>query len=258
MEARNQRSGGQPQQQMPPLDPAHVEAHFKQMSTKVGAETQSMKNLSQGFALINQNQDAKAKNTQGIGSLAPKFELDQEPCQTIVSLFKSFSKSTDQNKRELSDNKIGQSKIYDLKELKNQIDGSLKAATDQMKTISALKGRNDAQMLGRELIKADVKRVSDHKELFMDWMYIEMTEHSKKLQMYSKWFENIQGFFDLDNEFKGAFKNTQRISDTTATKYIENRRAANTVAQRGIKTDGAGGRSQSASAPPSAQAAGAR
>ena len=35
-------------------------------------------------------------------------------------------------------------------------------------------------------LEEDVTRLHAHKELMMDWLFTEMEEHSKKLQMYSE------------------------------------------------------------------------
>ena len=43
-----------------------------------------------------------------------------------------------------------------------------------------------------------------HKDLLSDWMYCEMEEHSKKLEVYADLFEKCQNGVDVDEEFLQA------------------------------------------------------
>lgn len=50
----------------------------------------------------------------------------------------------------------------------------------------------------------DVRRLKTHRELLADWMYIEMEEHAKKLEVYTDLFDKAQNGVDVDNEFMAA------------------------------------------------------
>ena len=52
-------------------------------------------------------------------------------------------------------------------------------------------------------LEQDVDRLQSHKEMMMDFLFTEMEEHSKKLQMYSDWFDFFQRGLDIEREFAG-------------------------------------------------------
>ena len=56
-------------------------------------------------------------------------------------------------------------------------------------------------MTTKVFIEEDVVRLHAHKELMMDWLFSEMDEHSKKLHMYSDWYDYFQGHIKIDDEF---------------------------------------------------------
>ena len=47
----------------------------------------------------------------------------------------------------------------------------------------------------------DVKRLKSQRDLLADWMYIEMEEHAKKLEIYADLFDKAQNGIDVDTEF---------------------------------------------------------
>lgn len=49
-------------------------------------------------------------------------------------------------------------------------------------------------------------RLHAHKDFMMDWLFVEMEEHSKKLQMYSDWFDYFDRSIDIDTEFSQIMK----------------------------------------------------
>ena len=54
----------------------------------------------------------------------------------------------------------------------------------------------------RVFLNEDVHRLHDHKELMMDWLFTEMEEHSKKLQMYADWYDYFQRGINIEEEFQ--------------------------------------------------------
>ena len=48
------------------------------------------------------------------------------------------------------------------------------------------------------MLQTDVDRLNQHKGIVMDWLYTEMSEHSKKLELYAKWFEATQSGLSLE------------------------------------------------------------
>ena len=55
-------------------------------------------------------------------------------------------------------------------------------------------------------IEEDVVRLHAHKELMMDWLFTEMEEHSKKLGMYSDWYDYFQRGINIDDEFSNIMR----------------------------------------------------
>jgi len=47
----------------------------------------------------------------------------------------------------------------------------------------------DQKPTSKVFLEEDVTRVHAHKELMMDFLFTEMEEHSKKLQMYSDFYD---------------------------------------------------------------------
>ena len=50
-------------------------------------------------------------------------------------------------------------------------------------------------------IKEDITRAHTHKEMMMDWLFTEMEEHSKMLQMYADFYDYFQRGIQVDQEF---------------------------------------------------------
>ena len=82
------------------------------------------------------------------------------------------------------------------------------------------------KMSGKDLLTVEVKRHKAHRDLLTDWLYTEMEEHSKKLEIYSDLFNMYQNGIDVDDEFMeaviaiGKFKDPHRES----TQYISQRK----------------------------------
>ena len=50
-------------------------------------------------------------------------------------------------------------------------------------------------------LSEDINRLHSHKEMMMDWLFTEMEEHSKKLQMYSDWYDYFNRGINVGEEF---------------------------------------------------------
>ncbi len=50
-------------------------------------------------------------------------------------------------------------------------------------------------------MEEEVTRVHAHKTLMMDFLFTEMEEHSKKLQMYADFYDYFQRGISVDKEF---------------------------------------------------------
>ena len=49
--------------------------------------------------------------------------------------------------------------------------------------------KNPDSVTGKTLLSEDVQRLEDHRQNFMDFLYIQIEEHSQKLQIYADLFE---------------------------------------------------------------------
>jgi len=56
----------------------------------------------------------------------------------------------------------------------------------------------------------DVARMHTHKELMMDWLFTEMEEHSKKLQMYADFYDYFQRSLLVEKEFLSIMQQTNQ------------------------------------------------
>ena len=84
----------------------------------------------------------------------------------------------------------------------------------------------EGRLSGTELIKMDVRRLKTHKDLLSDWMYVEMEEHSKKLEVFADLFEKCQNGVDVDEEFLEAIIEIDKFGKdarSESQKYVNNR-----------------------------------
>ena len=44
---------------------------------------------------------------------------------------------------------------------------------------------------GKKVIMRDYELIRQHKELFQEFIYVEMREHAKQLEIYAKMFEEV-------------------------------------------------------------------
>ena len=96
-------------------------------------------------------------------------------------------------------------------------------------------------------------RCHAHKELMMDWLFTEMEEHSKKLGMYSDWYDYFQRGINVEDEFSNIMKlcASQGLSDLADPQpFLQTKQRSQGAAQRSnaFRAGGGDGRSQSASA----------
>ena len=77
-------------------------------------------------------------------------------------------------------------------------------------------------MSGKDILAIEVKRLRVHKELLTDWMYTEMEEHAKKLEIYADLFKVAQYEIDVNDEFMEAIIQIGKFKDprSESTKYI--------------------------------------
>ena len=88
----------------------------------------------------------------------------------------------------------------------------------------------------------------------MDWLFTEMEEHSKKLGMYSDWYDYFQRGINVDDEFSNIMQlcASQGLTDLADPRpFLQTKQRAQGAASRGaaFRAGGGGGenRSQSAS-----------
>ena len=54
----------------------------------------------------------------------------------------------------------------------------------------------------------------------MDWLFSEMEEHSKMLQMYADWFDKAQSGLDIETEFKAAMTAINKVQPAEVTTFL--------------------------------------
>jgi len=101
---------------------------------------------------------------------------------------------------------------------------------------AAIKSAGQKPITTKVFIEEDVVRCHAHKELMMDWLFTEMEEHSKKLGMYSDWYDYFQRGINIEDEFSTIMKLTAasgypELANTGA--YLAAKRRGNDAASRG-------------------------
>ena len=69
------------------------------------------------------------------------------------------------------------------------------------------------RVTGKDLLAMDVKRLKTHRDLLADWMYMEMEEHAKKLEIYADLFDKTQNGIDINDEFMEAMIAINKFQD---------------------------------------------
>ena len=105
---------------------------------------------------------------------------------TMVSLMKYVGSSARTGQAE---DQYDRTKANNLKKVKGQVDLQLKTVKERSVAINAAIKSTDKKPTTRVFLEEDVTRLHSHKEMMMDWLFTEMEEHSKKLQMYSDWYD---------------------------------------------------------------------
>ena len=121
-------------------------------------------------------------------------------------------------------NTYDNTKVSNLKKVKAQADVQLKQVTEISKGIVARAKSTDKKPNTRELLEQDVTRLHSHKEMMMDWLFTEMEEHSKKLQMYSEWFDYFQRSISVEQEFQQIMKVTNIPGLADNTDYLQSKK----------------------------------
>lgn len=75
----------------------------------------------------------------------------------------------------------------------------------------------------RHYLEEDITRAHAHKELMMDFLFTEMEEHSKKLQMYSDFYDYFERGIEIDKEFMTIMKQASASIPSLAdsSKYLQ-------------------------------------
>ena len=88
-----------------------------------------------------------------------------------------------------------------MKKVKAQADAQIKKSNETSKVINAAIKNPAERPTMRVFIQEDVLRVHTHKEMMMDFLFTEMEEHSKKLQMYAEFYDYFQRGINVEKEF---------------------------------------------------------
>ena len=78
-------------------------------------------------------------------------------------------------------------------------------------------------MPASRLLHYDVQRLYNHRQVLMDLLYVEMEEHSRKLETYSNMFEMTQTNLDVDKEFMKAMQAIGRCEKIDAQQFVQDK-----------------------------------
>lgn len=61
--------------------------------------------------------------------------------------------------------------------------------------------KNPDNVNGKFLLSEDIQRLEDHRQNFMDFLYVQIEEHSQKLQIYADLYEKTQSLVNVEKDF---------------------------------------------------------
>ena len=85
-----------------------------------------------------------------------------------------------------------------------------------------------------------VQRLEDHRQNMMDLMYVQMEEHTQKLNLYSNLFEHLQNSFDLPTEFSKAMLTIDKFPQSDIDEFIRAKATKAPPAAHGARASSAG------------------
>ena len=99
------------------------------------------------------------------------------------------------------------------------------------------------KVTGKFILDDDVARLEGNRRLAMDFAYVQMQEHSRKLEEFGGLFEKTMGLIDVEKEFIAAMAQIQKFSNKDIDEFIGMKQRERGQAAK------AGQRSQSAGPP---------
>ena len=67
------------------------------------------------------------------------------------------------------------------------------------------------KVTGKAILEENLMRLDQNRKLMMDFAYIHMAENAKKLEVYSKLYQDASFEIDVDVEFKKAMEHIKTI-----------------------------------------------
>jgi hypothetical protein len=67
----------------------------------------------------------------------------------------------------------------------------------------------------------DYELIRSHKEIFQEFIFVEMREHAKQLELYAKMFEEVSQRVNINREFHATMMAGKRFPETNINEFIE-------------------------------------
>ena len=176
--------------------------------------------------------------------------MNTELSNTLVSLMKYVANNA---RPQAACDLYDQTKLQNLRKVKGQIDAQSKRVNEQSKIIIPAIKATDKKPTTKVFLEEDVIRMNSHKELMMDWLFTEMEEHSKKLQMYSDWFDYFQRGISVEKEFTNIMAMTGITQLNDSSEFLQAKKREKQAGSRGNDFRQGNGAARSQSQTPAGQ-----
>jgi hypothetical protein len=137
-----------------------------------------------------------------------------------------------------------------IKDLAFQAENFTKENLEQVKELQAK--AVGGSVSGIQLMQRDLKLIQRHKQLVKEFVYAEMREHGKLLEMYSRLFEETQMRVNVSKEFVHIMSIEGKFKESEIEEFVKTKLKGMAAAEAGAQFRGAaagGPRSQSANRP---------
>ena len=87
----------------------------------------------------------------------------------------------------------------------------------------AIQDKGSDKLPSSRILAFDVERLATKRQMMMDFLYQEIEEHSRKLEVYSNLYQMTHEGIKLDVEFEQAMQEINKFSSTETNQFIQDK-----------------------------------
>ena len=87
------------------------------------------------------------------------------------------------------------------------------ARSNQQELTKAQNEQAQGSITGKKVLMRDYQLLKQHKDLLKEFVYMEMREHARQLEMYAKMFEEVSQKVNIEREFTLTMMTEKRFTD---------------------------------------------